>query len=42
MGLTAAVLSNHVGCQTVGILGGDILNEFNLLFDVPQVFGVRR
>jgi len=36
MGLTAAVLSNHVGCETAGILGGDILNEFDLLLDLPQ------
>ncbi len=36
MGLTAAVLSTYVGCETAGILGGDILNQFDLLIDVPQ------
>ncbi len=36
MGLTAAVLSTYLGFETAGILGGDILNEFDLLIDVPQ------
>jgi len=36
MGLTADVFSTHVGCETAGILGGDILNQFDLLFDGPQ------
>ena len=36
MGLTAEKLSTFVGRETHGILGGDILNQFDMLIDVPQ------
>lgn len=36
MGLTAEKLSTYVGRETHGILGGDILNQFDMLIDVPQ------
>jgi len=36
MGLTAEKLSTFVGRETYGILGGDILNQFDMLIDVPQ------
>ena len=36
MGLTAEKLSTYVGRATHGILGGDILNQFDMLIDVPQ------
>ena len=36
MGLTAQVLSDYVGCETAGILGADILNQFDSLIDLPQ------
>ena len=36
MGLTAVNLSTFVSRETHGILGGDILNQFDILIDVPQ------
>lgn len=36
MGLTGAKLSEFVGKSTVGIIGADVLNEFDILLDVPQ------
>ena len=36
MGLTAQVLSTYVGRETDGILGADILNQFDILIDLPQ------
>ena len=36
MGLTAETLSAYVSRETHGILGGDILNQFDILIDVPQ------
>jgi hypothetical protein len=36
MGLTAELLSNYVGRKADGILGSDILNQFDILIDVPQ------
>lgn len=36
MGLTAQVLSTYVGRETVGILGADILNQFDVLIDLPN------
>ena len=36
MGLTAELLSTYVGHKTDGILGGDILNQFDILIDTPQ------
>jgi hypothetical protein len=36
MGLTVDLLSTYVKRKTDGILGGDILNRFDLLIDVPQ------
>jgi hypothetical protein len=36
MGLTAAKLTELVGHPTAGIIGGNILNVFDTLFDLPQ------
>lgn len=36
MGLAAELLSTYIGCETDGILGGDILNQFDILVDAPQ------
>lgn len=36
MGLSAGVLSTYVSRYTDGILGGDILNQFDVLIDVQQ------
>lgn len=36
LGLTAQKLSAYVERETDGILGADILNQFDLLIDVPQ------
>ena len=36
MGLSAGVLSTYVSRDTDGILGGDILNQFDVLLDVQQ------
>ncbi len=36
MGLTAHKLSAHVGRDVDGLLGTDILNEFDVLMDIPQ------
>lgn len=36
MGLTAHKLSAHVGRHVDGLLGTDILNEFDVLMDIPQ------
>ena len=36
MGLSATTLSGFVGRSTAGILGADILNKFDLTFDVPN------
>jgi hypothetical protein len=36
MGLTAQVLSTYVGHETDGILGADILNQFDVLIDLPK------
>lgn len=36
MGLTAQVLSTYVGRETDGILGADILNQFDVLIDLPK------
>ena len=36
MGLNAQVLSVYVGRETDGIVGADILNQFDILIDVPQ------
>ena len=36
MGLTAESLSTFVERKTDGILGGDILNQFDSLIDTPQ------
>lgn len=36
LGLTAEVLSTWLGRETDGLLGGDIINEFDTLIDVPQ------
>ena len=33
-GLTATKLSEHLDHQTIGLIGTDILNTFNILFDV--------
>ncbi len=35
MGLTAETLSDFVGGETLGILGCDILNQFDILIDAP-------
>jgi hypothetical protein len=36
MGLTTAKLSEYVGHPTVGIMGADVFNEFDILLDVPK------
>ena len=36
MGLTAESLSTFIERKTDGILGGDILNQFDILIDTPQ------
>lgn len=36
MGLTAQILSTYVGRETDGILGADILNQFDIIIDLPQ------
>jgi hypothetical protein len=36
MGLTAEQLSSYVGRQVDGLLGTDVLNEFDVLLDIPQ------
>ncbi|MEI7485547.1 MAG: hypothetical protein WCK13_12630 [Ignavibacteriota bacterium] len=36
MGLTASALSEYVGHSTAGIIGADVLNNFDTLFDVPD------
>jgi hypothetical protein len=36
IGLTADILTEFVDHPTVGILGADILNEFDILFDAPK------
>ena len=36
MGLTADKLTEFIGHPTVGILGADVLNEFDILFDAPK------
>ncbi len=35
MGLNAETLGGYVGHEAAGLLGGDILNRFHVLFDVP-------
>ena len=35
-GLDASTLSSHVHHKTVGLIGTDILNNFNILFDVSE------
>jgi hypothetical protein len=37
MGLTAQVLSAYVGRETDGLLGADILNQFDMLIDLPHL-----
>ena len=34
--LTADSLSEHVGHKSVGLIGVDVLNEFNIIFDVKN------
>jgi hypothetical protein len=36
MGLTGNKISEYVDRHTVGIIGTDILNQFNVLFDLPN------
>ena len=36
LGMTAEVLSDHVGVPCVGLLGADVLGEFDHLFDLPN------
>jgi len=36
MGLTAGKLSEFIGHPTVGIMGADVLNEFDILLDAPK------
>ncbi len=36
LGLDAAKLSGFVGLDCAGLIGGDILNAFDLLFDLPS------
>jgi len=36
LGLTARELSEHLGYAVSGLLGVDFLNQFDLLFDLPQ------
>lgn len=36
LGMDAATLSDHVGIRCVGLLGADVLGEFDHIFDVPN------
>ena len=36
LGLTAPELSEHLGYMVSGLLGVDVLNRYDLLFDLPQ------
>lgn len=36
MGLDSKTLSEHLGCKALGIIGADILNLFDIVFDIPN------
>lgn len=36
MGLDSESLSGHLGLNALGILGADILNQFDVVFDIPK------
>jgi len=36
MGLNSELLSSYIGKETLGIIGADILNQFDVIFDIPN------